>query len=116
MASRNSVIRRRALIVLGGLGLGVVNVQAGTLFLRLCPQDWLGRVTGVFDSITVTGRLAGMLLTPLLLPAVVSFGGYFGTATLLVLLATALTAVAVGRLGTGAGAAHGAHEVAANDA
>jgi MFS family permease len=102
--------------LLGGLGLGVVNVQAGTLFLRLCPQDWLGRVTGVFDSITISGRLAGMLLTPLLLPAVVSFGGYFGTATVLVLLATALTAVAVGRLGRGAGAAHGAHEVAANDA
>lgn len=83
---------------LGGLGLGVINVQAGILFIKLCPQGMLGRITGIFDSVSVSGRLVGMLLTPILVPHVVSFGGYFGTATLLLLVAIAYTAVALGRM------------------
>jgi MFS family permease len=86
--------------LLGGFGMGVVNVQAGTLFIRLCPPAMLGRVSGVFDSISVTGRLTGMVLTPLLVPAVVSFGGYFGTASALLLVVAAVTAVALGRIPT----------------
>jgi MFS family permease len=102
--------------LLGGIGLGVVNVQAGTLFLRLCPPEWLGRVSGVFDSIGVTGRLVAMIATPLLVPAVVSFGGYFGAATVLLLVAVAFTASALGRMTRAESAAHGTHEVAVNDA
>jgi MFS family permease len=105
-----------AACMVGGLGLGVINVQAGVLFLRICPPGWLGRVTGVFDSITVTGRLAGLLATPLLVPAVVSFGGYFGIAAVLMLLATALTAFALGRLSPSPAPALSTNEVAANDA
>lgn len=86
--------------LLGGLGMGVVNVQAGTLFMRQCPPAILGRVGGLLDSIVVVGRLGGLLLTPLLVPAMVSFGGYFGLASILLVAAVALTALALRRLGS----------------
>ncbi|HLO03067.1 MAG TPA: MFS transporter [Symbiobacteriaceae bacterium] len=85
--------------VLGGVGMGVINVQAGVLFIKLCPQGMLGRIGGLFDSVSTTGRLVGLLLTPILVPHVVSFGGYFGTASVLLLAAIAFTAVALQRRG-----------------
>jgi MFS family permease len=100
--------------LLGGFGLGFVNVQAGTLFLRTCPQAILGRVSGVFDAISTAGRLVGMILTPLLVPTVVSFKGYFGAASFLLLMALVYTAVVLGRLERAGGAAHETHEVAVN--
>lgn len=99
--------------VLGGLGMGVINVQAGVLFIKLCPQGMLGRIGGIFDSVTVIGRLVGMLLTPILVPHVVSFGGYFGTASVLLVVAIAFTAVALRRL---KGTQTETHEVVAHGA
>lgn len=100
--------------VLGGVGMGVINVQAGVLFIKLCPQAMLGRIGGIFDSVSMTGRLLGMVLTPILVPSVVSFGGYFGTASVLLLVAIAFTAVALGRMK--AAEPNETHEVVAHGA
>jgi MFS family permease len=86
---------------LGGLGIGVVNVQAATLLQRLAPRAWLGRLGGLIQSLMLIGQLAGIFLTPLLVPGVVSFGVYFGIATLLLLTVNLLTALGIARLGSG---------------
>jgi MFS family permease len=83
----------------GGLGIGIVNVQGATLFQRLAPRGWLGRLGGIFQSLLMVGQLAGIFLTPLLVPHVVSFGVYFGIATVLLLTANLLTALGIARLG-----------------
>lgn len=87
-----------AACLLGGIGLGVVNVQQGTLIQRNCPPEWLGRFSGTFDSSMLAGRLAGLLLTPLLVPSVVSFGWYFSSASVALLAAIGVAAAGAARI------------------
>jgi hypothetical protein len=51
----------------------------------LPPANLLGRVSGLFQSTAVAGQMVGILLTPLLVPSLLSIGLYFGIATLLLI-------------------------------
>jgi MFS family permease len=83
--------------LLGGLGLGVANVQGQTLIQLLAPNGWVGRLGGLFQSVTVAGHITGLLLTPLIVPEPVSFGLFFAVgAGLLILFCLALARVAWG--------------------
>jgi hypothetical protein len=83
--------------LLGGLGLGVANVQGQTLIQLLAPNGWVGRLGGLFQSVSVAGHITGLLLTPLIVPEPVSFGLFFAVgAGLLILFCLALARVAWG--------------------
>ncbi len=77
--------------LLGGVGNGLLVVQAGTLLQLLSPPGLLGRNAGVFQSVMVAGQMIGLLATPLLVPALLSMGDFFFVSTL-----------AMGALGVGA--------------
>lgn len=81
----------------GGAGLGLANVQASTLIQTLAPAGWLGRLGGLFQSVIVAGQVTGMLLTPVLVPHLISLGQFFTTATIAILLLCVWTAGAVKR-------------------
>ncbi|HUX20844.1 MAG TPA: MFS transporter [Spirochaetia bacterium] len=66
--------------LLGGAGNGLLNVQASTLLQLLAPQSVLGRASGAFQSTAVAGQLIGILLTPALVPGLLSMGLYFAIA------------------------------------
>lgn len=85
--------------LLGGLGIGLTNVQAATLIQTLAPAGWVGRMGGLFQSMIVGGQLVAMLLTPVLVPHWVSFGLFFGISTACLMLLCIRTAVAVARHG-----------------
>lgn len=68
---------------LGGIGNGLLSIQAGTLLQILPPPDLLGRVSGVFQSTAVAGQLVGILVPPFLVPSLLSIGMYFGISALL---------------------------------
>lgn len=72
--------------LLGGLGIGLANVQGDTLVQRITPDGWLGRTNAALQSVFAAGQMAGLLVTPMLVPGVVSFGMYFGAGTLVLLL------------------------------
>jgi MFS family permease len=72
--------------LVGGFGNGLVVVQVGTLLQLLTPPAWLGRISGVFQSTAVAGQLVGIVLTPLLVPALLSMPIFFMLATALLLL------------------------------
>ncbi len=74
--------------LIGGVGNGLVVVQSATLLQTLSPSACLGRILGLFQSVVVAGQLAGMLLTPLLVPAVWSMGVFFLSGALAVVLIT----------------------------
>lgn len=63
--------------LVGGFGNGLIMVQSTTLLQTLSPAAFLGRMGGVYQGIAVSGQLAGMLLTPLLIPDIISMSGYF---------------------------------------
>lgn len=89
--------------LLGGLGLGLANVQAQTLIQSLAPEGWLGRLGGLFQSVMIAGQLSGLLLTPLIVPEPVSFGLFFGIGTGAMLLYCGWLAVVAWRSGRGLG-------------
>lgn len=64
--------------LIGGMGNGLLVVQTGTLLQLLTPVSMLGRMSGLFQTMAVAGQLAGIVLTPLLVPAVFGLGTYFG--------------------------------------
>lgn len=72
--------------LLGGMGSGLLNVQAGTLLQLLSPPAWLGRMGGLFQSTIVAGQLTGLLLIPLLVPGLVSMPAFFGLNALALVL------------------------------
>jgi MFS family permease len=78
--------------LLGGVGNGLLNIQVSTLLQLLSPAEVLGRISGIFQSTTVAGQLAGILVTPLFVPALLSLGAYFEVASLAVALLVLLTA------------------------
>lgn len=77
--------------LVGGLGNGMVVVQSATLMQILTPPAYLGRMGGIFQSTAVAGQLAGMLLTPLLVPNILSLGHYFVLSGLLLALLAGYT-------------------------
>ncbi len=81
-----------AACLVGGIGNGLLLVQVSTLLQTLTPSAFLGRIGGLFQSTAVTGQLVGILTTPLLVPAVLSMGGYFGISA----IALAILVAAVG--------------------
>lgn len=99
--------------LLGGLGIGIANVQGATLIQRHAPPGWLGRLNGATQSVFTAGQVTGMLATPLLIPSVVSFGVYFGVGTLILLLISIRTIFSLSR-GRRAGSTP-ANEVAIGD-
>jgi MFS family permease len=72
--------------LIGGFGNGMLNVQVVTLIQLLTPAHLLGRLGGAFQSTAVAGQLAGLLVTPLLVPALLNYGNYFVVSTLAVVL------------------------------
>ncbi len=66
-----------AACALGGIGNGLVHVQMATLLQTLTPQGMLGRVSGLFQSTAVSGQIIGILVTPLLVPGLLSMTGFF---------------------------------------
>jgi MFS family permease len=75
--------------LVGGLGNGLVVVQSGTLLQTLSPGSLLGQMAGAVQSTRVAGQMAGLLITPLLVPALLAMDAYLGAAAL-ALLALAL--------------------------
>jgi MFS family permease len=58
----------------GGMGNGLLHVQISTLLQSFTPGHLLGEASGLLQSTMVTGQLLGTLLTPLLVPGVLSTG------------------------------------------
>jgi DHA3 family macrolide efflux protein-like MFS transporter len=85
--------------LLGGVGNGLINVQAGTLLQLLSPAALLGRVSGLFQSTVVAAQLAGMLVIPILVPGVLSIGVYFFLSAVLLTLVVLYAAFALRRAG-----------------
>lgn len=71
--------------LLAGLGMGVMHVQIATLIQILTPAALLGRAGGIYQTIAVAGQITGILLTPLLVPGLLTIAQYFGLATLALL-------------------------------
>lgn len=72
--------------LVGGVGNGLMLIQVSTLLQTLTPPAVLGRIGGAFQSIAVAGQMSGLLLTPLLVPGLLSMGAYFAIATLAIVL------------------------------
>jgi MFS family permease len=87
----------RALIIagclIGGFGNGMLNVQTVTLIQLLTPAHLLGRLGGAYQSTAVAGQLAGLLVTPLLVPGLMDYGNYFAASALSVLLVVMFTVI-----------------------
>jgi hypothetical protein len=63
--------------LLGGVANGLFGVQTSTLLQLLSPVGLLGRMEGLFQGTAVAGQLGAFLVTPLLVPAVLSAAGVF---------------------------------------
>ena len=72
--------------LLGGVGVGLINIQAGTLLQTLSPASMLGRMSGLFQGTAVTGQLFGILVTPLVVPGILSMGPFFAIGAVIILL------------------------------
>ncbi len=83
--------------LIAGAGIGLVHVQSGTLLQTLAPAALLGRAAGVFQSTAVAGQMVGLLITPLVVPAVLSAGGYLALSGLALVLVAAYMAITVRR-------------------
>lgn len=69
--------------LIGGAGNGLVIVQSGTLLQTLAPRPLLGRFSGIYQSVVMAGQLFGILITPLLVPALLDMGSFFALMTVL---------------------------------
>jgi MFS family permease len=68
--------------LLGGIGNGFAHVQLATLLQTLTPASVLGRMSGLYQSCAIAGQLIGILLTPILVPAVLTVNGFFAASSL----------------------------------
>jgi MFS family permease len=66
-----------AACLVGGVGNGFVHVQMVTLLQTLAPAGMLGRASGLFQSVAVAGQLIGLLLTPILVPGLLTMTNFF---------------------------------------
>jgi MFS family permease len=71
---------------IGGVGNGFLHIQVNSLLQTLSPRELLGRVSGLHQSTAVAGQLIGIVLTPILVPEVISLGGYFAVAGVVMLI------------------------------
>ena len=78
--------------VIGGLGNGLVIVQSSTLLQLTAPPELLGRFGGLFQSTFVAGQMVAIFATPILVPAILPMGTYFGIGALALVLLTVGTA------------------------
>lgn len=83
--------------LIGGLGNGLISVQAGTLLQLISPPELLGRLGGLFQSTFVAGQLVAIVTTPLLTPALVPVGVYFAAATVALVGVALVAALALRR-------------------
>ena len=56
-----------AVTVLGGIGLVACEVVTETTLARVVPADLLGRVMGLYDSMSVAAMVAGAVIAPILI-------------------------------------------------
>jgi MFS family permease len=61
----------------GGVGVGFVTIQAGTLLQTLAPPRLLGTVAGYFQATLVGGQLIAIAGVPLIVPGLVSITFFF---------------------------------------
>lgn len=97
LASGDAALGRTAVIVaalVGGMGNGLLLVQAGTLLQTLAPPALLGRAGGRFQIALVSGQLIALVVVPRLVPAIVPADRYFAGATAALLALAAAVAVA----------------------
>lgn len=72
--------------LIGGIGNGLVNVQITTLLQTLTPAMMLGRMSGLFQSTTTAGQLMGIIVTPILVPGLLSIGSFFAISTIALMM------------------------------
>jgi MFS family permease len=82
---------------IGGMGNGLIVIQISTLLQLLSPEALLGRLSGLFQSTIAAAQLITIVLTPLIVPALLSIGAFFAWSTLLLGLVALYTAVIVRR-------------------
>lgn len=82
---------------MGGLGSSFTTIQIGTLLQLLSPQEMLGRLSGVFQSTIAAAQIITILVTPLLVPALLSIGSFFGLSTVALLLVIGWTLLTLRR-------------------
>jgi MFS family permease len=63
--------------LIGGIGNGLVHVQIGTILQLVTPSEILGQVGGWLQTAMVAGQLLGLILTPILVPGLVSMAAFF---------------------------------------
>jgi MFS family permease len=78
--------------LVGGVGNGLLTIQAGTLLQMLSPASLLGRMSGLFQSVGLAGQLVGILVTPLVVPALLPVTAYLAVMAAALLVVTALLA------------------------
>jgi MFS family permease len=76
----------------GGVGNGLLVVQAGTLLQMLSPANMLGRMGGVFQSVSVAGQLVGIVVTPLVVPGLLPMSVYLVIMAVGLMLLTGMVA------------------------
>lgn len=84
--------------LVGGMGNGLVVVQSATLIQRLSPPGLLGRMGGLYQGVATAGQLGGMMLTPLLVPVLITLNGYFLGGAVLMLILGIYTVVVANRM------------------
>ena len=74
--------------LLAGISSGLMGIQSSTLLQKLTPINILGQISGLFQSVLISGQFIGVLLVPLIVPAWFNIAGY----SLLITSALLLTA------------------------
>jgi MFS family permease len=78
---------------LGGVGNGLLVIQATTLLQLLSPRENLGKLSGLFQSTAIFGQLCGLILIPLLVPNFITMPGFFVVMTVLLIVLFAILLV-----------------------
>lgn len=79
-----------------GMGIGLITMQASTLIQQMAPPALLGQVSGMFQSFHTAGQLVPLLVLPMVIPALISIGLYFGMMCAALLLLAAATQIVLG--------------------
>ena len=70
---------------LGGIGNGLLVIQATTLLQLLSPRESLGKISGLYQSTAIFGQLCGLILIPIIVPNLILMPGFFGVMTFLLI-------------------------------
>ncbi|MGA9396814.1 MAG: MFS transporter [Anaerolineaceae bacterium] len=79
--------------LIGGIGVGLINIQAGTLLQTLSPAAVLGRMSGLFQGTAVMGQLFGILIIPLVVPGVLTMGPFFAIGAVVIMVVAVVTMI-----------------------